>query len=201
MSNNTVKFTINIDGNAVKNISALQQETDKLNITAEKTESLFNRIGRACINLNQIYTTLAGSIGGIVNKLNNYEQLTTAQVEAETKLAQVMRNTMGASREEMQSILDLASAQQKLGVIGDEVQLAGAQELGTYLTKADTLKKLMPVMNDMVAQQYGMNASQESAVNIATMMGKVMDGQVGALSRYGYKFDEAQEKILKFGTE
>ncbi len=201
MSNNTVKFTINIDGNAIKNISSLQQETDKLNITAEKTESLFNRIGRACINLNQIYTTLAGSIGGIVNKLNNYEQLTTAQVEAETKLAQVMRNTMGASREEMQSILDLASAQQKLGVIGDEVQLAGAQELGTYLTKADTLKKLMPVMNDMVAQQYGMNASQESAVNIATMMGKVMDGQVGALSRYGYKFDEAQEKILKFGTE
>ncbi len=201
MSNNTVKFTINIDGNAVKNISALQQETNKLNITAEKTESLFNRIGRACINLNHIYTTLAGSIGGIVNKLNNYEQSMTAQVEAETKLAQVMRNTMGASQAETQSILDLATAQQKLGVIGDEVQLAGAQELGTYLTKADTLKKLMPVMNDMVAQQYGMNASQESAVNIATMMGKVMDGQVGALSRYGYKFDEAQEKILKFGTE
>ena len=56
-------------------------------------------------------------------------------------------------------------------------------------------------MNDMVAQQYGYNATQESAVNIATMMGKVMDGQVGALSRYGYKFDEAQEKILKYGTE
>ena len=28
-----------------------------------------------------------------------------------------------------------------------------------------------------------------------------MEGQVGALSRYGYKFDEAQEQILKFGTE
>ena len=56
-------------------------------------------------------------------------------------------------------------------------------------------------MNDMVAQQYGYNATQESAVNIATMMGKVMDGQVGALSRYGYKFTEAQEAILKFGTE
>ena len=33
------------------------------------------------------------------------------------------------------------------------------------------------------------------------MLGKVMDGQTGALSRYGYKFDEAQEQILKFGTE
>ena len=56
-------------------------------------------------------------------------------------------------------------------------------------------------MNDMVAQQYGYNATQENAVNIATMMGKVMEGQVGALSRYGYKFDEAQEQILKYGTE
>jgi hypothetical protein len=33
------------------------------------------------------------------------------------------------------------------------------------------------------------------------MLGKVMDGQVCALSQYGYRFDDAQEKILRFGTE
>ena len=33
------------------------------------------------------------------------------------------------------------------------------------------------------------------------MLGKVMEGQTQALSRYGYSFDETQEKILKFGTE
>jgi hypothetical protein len=33
------------------------------------------------------------------------------------------------------------------------------------------------------------------------MLGKVMQGQTGALSRYGYAFDEAQEHILKTGTE
>ena len=140
-----------------------------------------------------------------IGKLNEFaaqsRELYNAQAEAETKLAAVMRNTMGARADEINSIKALASEQQRLGVIGDEVQLAGAQELSTYLTKADNLKKLMPVMNDMVAQQYGLNATQEQATSIATMMGKVMDGQVGALSRYGYKFDEAQEKILKFGTE
>ena len=140
-----------------------------------------------------------------IGKLNEFaaqsRELYNAQAEAETKLAAVMRNTMGARTAEINSIKALASEQQRLGVIGDEVQLAGAQELSTYLTKADNLKKLMPVMNDMVAQQYGLNATQEQATSIATMMGKVMDGQVGALSRYGYKFDEAQEKILKFGTE
>ena len=108
---------------------------------------------------------------------------------------------MDARLEDTQSIEALISSQEKLGVVSKTVQLGGAQELSTYLTKRETLEKLIPVMNDMIAQQYGINASQESAANIATMLGKVMDGQTGALSRYGYKFDEAQEKILKYGTE
>lgn len=112
-----------------------------------------------------------------------------------------MRNTMDAREADIQSIKDLCSAQQELGVIGDEVQLAGAQELATYLSEKQSLEQLIPVMNDMLAQQYGLNASQENAAQISTMLGKVMDGQTGALSRYGYKFDEAQEKILKYGTE
>lgn len=123
------------------------------------------------------------------------------QAEAEAKLARAMRNTMNASNEEIQSVLDLASAQQKLGVIGDEVQLAGAQELSTYLSLSTSLQTLIPVMNDMAAQQYGYNVTAEQTTTIATMLGKVMNGQVNALSRYGYTFDEAQEKILKFGTE
>ena len=123
------------------------------------------------------------------------------QAEAEMKLARVMRNTMGARNDEIQSVLDLASAQQKLGVIGDEVQLAGAQELATYVSQSSALQKLIPVMNDMAAQQYGYNVTAEQTTTIATMLGKVMNGQVNALSRYGYTFDAAQEKILKFGTE
>lgn len=121
--------------------------------------------------------------------------------ESQSKLTQVMRNTMDASDEEVQSIIRLAEAQERLGVISKNSQIAGAQELGTYLERKETLEAIIPVMNDMLAQQYGVNASQESAVTIATMLGKVMNGQVGALSRYGYSFDEAQEKVLKYGTE
>ncbi|MDR0206040.1 MAG: hypothetical protein LBI45_02120 [Bacteroidales bacterium] len=123
------------------------------------------------------------------------------QAVAETKLAAVMRNTMGAGKDKVETIKKLTDEQQKLGVISSSVQLAGAQELSTYLTKKESMEKIMPVMNDMLAQQYGLNASQEQSAQIATMLGKVMDGQVGALSRYGYKFDKAQEKILKHGTE
>ena len=144
---------------------------------------------------------IAVSLGAVIAAAKDAKAAYDKQAEAEAKLAQVMHNTMDATSDEVKEIKELCAAQQELGVIGDEVQLAGAQELATYLEKTSTLKKLIPVMNDMVAQQYGYNASAESATNIATMLGKVMDGQVGALSRYGYKFDEAQAQILKFGTE
>lgn len=144
---------------------------------------------------------IAVSLGAVIAAAKDAKAAYDQQAEAEAKLAQVMHNTMDATSDEVREIKELCRAQQKLGVIGDEVQLAGAQELATYLEKSSTLKKLIPVMNDMVAQQYGYGASAESAANIATMLGKVMDGQVGALSRYGYKFDEAQAQILKFGTE
>ena len=123
------------------------------------------------------------------------------QAEAEMKLARVMRNTMGARNDEIQGILDLAAAQQKLGVVGDEVQLAGAQELSTYLSLSSSLQTLIPVMNDMAVQQYGYNVTAEQTTSIATMLGKVMNGQVNALSRYGYTFTEAEAAILRFGNE
>lgn len=123
------------------------------------------------------------------------------QQEAETKLASNMRNTIGASDAEIQSIKDLCSAQQQLGVIGDEVQLAGAQELAVHVRHTETLKTLIPAMNDMIAKEKGLSATQESATNIAKMLGKVMDGQVTVLRRYGITASDAQLEILKLGTE
>lgn len=177
---------------------------DQLQQQLGKTEVAFGKLKKALVDFGQMafgINAVVNAVSAIVSGVSNLEDAYGAQIEAESKLATVMRNTIGASDEEIQHIKDLTAAQQALGVVGDEVQLAGAQELATYVGQTKSLDKLIPVMNDMIAQQYGLNATQESAVGIATMMGKVMDGQVGALSRYGYKFDEAQEKILKFGTE
>lgn len=201
MSNKRVDFTINIGGNAYRGVADLTDKVEGLNASASKTSTLFSRLSSVAFGLNNIFYAVGSVVRSVAGTMSGLEQASNAQQEATTKLTQVMRNMMGAADADTKSILDLASAQQALGVIGDEVQLAGAQELSTYLTKTSTLKRLLPVLNDMTAQQYGFNATQEQSVNIATMLGKVMDGQVGALSRYGYKFDEVQEKILKNGTE
>lgn len=198
MSNkSTVQFVINVTGNAQQAINAISQTavtaTSKVNNFSE-TMAKIRDAGLAVQAVSGAFGRLSSVISGCV-EANNQEQ------EASAKLAKVMRNTMGATDDQIARIKELASAQQALGVIGDETQVAGAQELGTYLSKAESLERLMPIMNDMLAQQYGLNATQEQAVNVGSLLGKVMDGQVNALSRYGYKFDEAQEKILKYGTE
>lgn len=192
-----VEFIINMAGNATKGVTQLGNAVESARTKVTGLKTAFATIGSVGSQLMGVIY----SVQAITSKFKEFTDASEAQNVAQTKLSKVMRNTMNASDEEYKSILKLTEQQQKLGVIGDEVQIAGAQELGTYITKIESLKKLIPVMNDMLAQQYGVNASQEQAVTIGSMIGKVMNGQVGALSRYGYKFDETQEKIIKFGTE
>lgn len=160
--------------------------------------------------LNNIKSKLLG-IGAIVgtafsvNALRNYtkeaKQLWQQQEEAEVKLEAIMKQRMGATEESIKSIKEYASAQQELGVIGDEVQLAGAQQVATFINEADSLKTLIPAMNNLLAQQKGLNATASDAVSIGNLMGKALQGQTSALTRVGITFSEAEEQMLKYGTE
>lgn len=170
-------------------MSAINRSTGKLNSAISGMNKVLGAAG--------IAVSLAGIVGAAKNAAAAFNEVQ----ENNAALAQVMKNTMGATKEQWRSVLELADAQQRLGVIDAEVTKAGAVELATYLGLSDSLETLIPVMNDMLAQQYGMAASSENAANIATMLGKVMNGQTGALSRYGYSFTAAQEAILKYGDE
>lgn len=86
-------------------------------------------------------------------------------------------------------------------MIGDEVQLAGAQQVATFLTMRSSLETLLPAMNDLVAQQKGLQATGADAVAVANLMGKAMQGQTSALRRVGISFTEAQAEVMKTGTE
>ena len=94
-----------------------------------------------------------------------------------------------------------AIALQKIGVIGDEVTIFGQSQLATFALQTDAIQELTPAMLDMVVATKGINATQQDMIDIGNMLGKVMGGQVGALSRVGVVFNEAQGEILKTGTE
>lgn len=199
---NKVTFEIEIKGSSeVKTVTVdAQQLASAFSEVRAEVKELDSKMVSLSSGIN-VLEAMSDAIGQLHGTLSSLTSAYTQQEVAETRLAQAMRNTMGASDEEIQSIKDLAAEQQKIGIVGDEVQLAAAQELATYLELSDSLKTIIPVMNDMIAQQLGLGASAESATQIASMLGKVMNGQTEALSRYGYKFDDAQKQILQFGTE
>lgn len=201
---NQVTFQIKIETVGGENVKNVTMDAEELGRVVKEVTDEQEKLNTKLLDINQAQQAIQNVTSGIsqiASEVSKYTAAYSVQETAERKVAQVMRNTMDASEAEIESIKKLCAVQQELGVIDGEVQMAGAQELATYLEKKSSLEKLIPVMNDMLAQQYGLEASQESAATIATMLGKVMEGQTQALSRYGYSFDETQEKILKFGTE
>lgn len=119
------------------------------------------------------------------------------QVRIEKLLETTMKRTSNASKEQIQATKDEASALQNVGVIGDEVTLAGANQLAVYGLKSDQIKKLMPNLNDMIAKEKGLNGTQEDAVAMADVIGKAMNGKTKGLLKYGVSLTAAEEKLFK----
>lgn len=166
-------------------------------------QTMANSVSKSCTAMKRALGALGigVSLAAIVHAAKAAAEAYDEQAKAETKLARTMKNTMNASNGEIQSILDLAEAQQKLGVIGDDVTIAGAAQLAGYVKQSSSLQRLIPLMNDMAAAQYDYEVSAEQATSVATLLGKAMNGQVSALTRQGYTLTAAQEKLLKYGTE
>ena len=199
----TISITFKLDGDG-KGFKELSADADGLKKVISSAVSEAQQLNSEAINFAAIASSLDAMQRSFQELLNGMQDLADAyavQEVAETKLAVIMQQRMGATQAEIQSIKDLTSAQQELGVIGDEVQLSGAQQIATFLTEADSLEVLIPAMNNLLAQQKGLNATTQDAVTVGNLMGKVMQGQTSALTRVGITFSEAEEKVLKYGTE
>lgn len=199
----TISITFKLDGDG-KGFRALAKDADGLKKVLSETVTEAQKLNSRAINFAAIATGIDQAQQSIAQLQNFMKGLTDAyqiQETAEKQLETVMRQRMGASADDIQAIKDLASAQQELGVIGDEVQLAGAQQVATFLTQRSSIETLLPAMNNLIAQQRGLTATGGDAVNIANLMGKAMQGQTAALRRVGITFDEGQERVMKYGDE
>lgn len=140
------------------------------------------------------------SITKLMGEYNKSVQAAQYQMEQETKLYSTMKG-QGFREEQIENIKAYASELQNLGVVGDEVTLAGAQQLATYNLTEKSLKTLMPVMQDIIVQQKGLKGTGQDAVGAANMLAKGLQGQTGMLLKAGISLTEQQEKLIKVGTQ
>ena len=191
--------TINMVFNGVDNVSQIVSNINQQMQNAERSAGgLTNKLLGISSSL-QIFSfaknkvdMLAGSVAGLVGEYQH-------ELEMETRLATVMQARFGASGtaiNEMKSVLQ----QQELATgYSYEMLTNGAQELATYITDTKTLKGLMPVLANM-AKQGGVN-SEQGMMSYATMLGKVMGGDMGGMSKRGYIFTDAEKQAFKLMNE
>lgn len=140
------------------------------------------------------------TISGLVGQYNKAVEASNYQIEQEAKLYNTLR-AQNFRDEQIKSIIDLTGSLQSLGVVGDEVTIAGAQQLATYRLQEDSIKKLLPTMQDLLVKQKGLNGTGQDMEGIASMFAKSMNGQTMALKRSGIILSEREEQLLKVGTE
>ena len=154
--------------------------------------------------------TLGGalSVAGLVNFANQAIEGFNAAQLAETKLEAVLKNVPSimaqgadAAAQAKDRLVALSDQMEEYGVVAGDVSVAGLQQLATFQLTEDSLKKLAPGMADLLAQQKGVNATQEDAVSIGNMVGKAMSGQASALTRVGIVMSDYQKKVIETGSE
>lgn len=180
-----------------ENIRSANAQQENLNNSIRNGSTATSNLAQKIIGMVGAYASIHSVTGAIRDVLSAED----TQLEAETKLTTVMQQRMGATNQMVQSVKDLTAAQQGLGVVGDEVQIAGAQQMATFLNNSEALQTLIPAMNNLAVQQNGVAVSGENMKNIANMMGKAMQGQVSALTRVGITMTDAEQKALENGNE
>ena len=197
-----VSFLIKIhDDGGAKRVTANAEEMGRVIRSVQNEAERLKRDVLTWSEAAQAVGVLQNAIGELQGVFKDLTEAYQVQLVAETQLDTIMRQRMNSTDEEIQHIKNLCSAQQELGVIGDEVQLSGAQQMATFLRQKESLDVLIPAMNNLIAQQNGLNATNQDAVGIGNMMGKAMQGQTAVLQRVGITFDEAQAHVLQYGTE
>nr|DAX52551.1 MAG TPA: tail tape measure [Caudoviricetes sp.] len=119
------------------------------------------------------------------------------KLKADKLLETNLMKQANASKEHIKMLKDEASALQDIGVVGDDVAVAGASRLAVFKMNAEQIKKTMPILDDMIAYDKGLNGTQEDAIAIGELYGKAINGKVNALKKYGVVLTANEEKLFK----
>ncbi len=179
--------------------NSLASINNKLNNFKNKVKKSFEDFSKNLSDKRKsFYEKCSKSIVGFAG-----ESIAAAQSQQknEMKLASTLKLRTKATGEQIDSILKLTSAQQQNGVVSDEVQMAGAEQLASYAGNTKSIEKLIPAMNNLMVHQKGLNGTSDDAVAVADLMGQGLKGQTNGLKEAGLAFSEAEENVLKYGTE
>jgi len=168
--------------NNSRQLNLILKLKDEVSESLGKVQSKLKSLGPSFQKMAAIGTASFLAITAVVGKSI---QAFMAQEKAEKRLEQIAKQVTKSTEAEIEGFIKLASALQKVGVVGDEVIIAGQSQLASFTKNSQVVTELSDDLADLAVAQYGTNVSQEQAIQTANLMGKALQGQLGALTRTG----------------
>lgn len=185
------RLQILIDADAKGAIREFDKIGDRAEKAASKAEDKFAKVGSKLTSLGT-----KGFIGGAA-ALGGLAKLASMSDEADVQFLKLQNSIKGSDqvfKNGGKAIVELADGlQQVTATDGDALVGAGSVLVGLGLTE-DQVKTLLPLVNDF-SRKFGVDLP-----TAAKTVGKALDGNAGALRRYGVDVDTTALKTDAFGT-
>ena len=140
----------------------------------------------------------------VLDIVKQFNEAAYSEDAMQTRLASQLRNVVRTREEGIRAqaeINRLARQGEQNTVVAGTATVAGASQLATYGLQTQSIQRLLPALRDLSVGMYGVNVSEEQMISTAQLLGKTLNGQVAALTRYGIRMSEAQKRILETGSE
>lgn len=206
---NATKALLNFSSAVTQATRGLSNFSSKVAPSARKAQTAGAvAAGEPGANLKDVLMSVPGiaQIAGIVGKAPSMAVswskgnigLAETQQRAEAQLAQILANGMRNGKSYDSGTLGrlkaAASAEQGRSMYGDEAILGGVGELSSYVSNEETLKRMIPLLTDYAA---GMTAGSavdfRGMIDLATGLGKALDGTYDNLREKGFDTSELEE--------
>lgn len=178
----------------------------KLNREVQKFEKLNSRISKQPNLLQSIFggaTSFAGYSINLVHLARQIIDFTNKSFEASRNQANaelqinVVLNNKGLGKQ-FNEIKKKAEELQSAGIFRNDVILAGASRLSTYLSTTEAITKMMGILaNYATGMSGGKAVDAQQMITYATTLTRMLNGSLLELSRTNLKMSEAQKAILK----
>lgn len=140
----------------------------------------------------------------VLEVIQKFNEAAYGEDIVQTRLASQLRNVVRTREEGLraqQEINRIAQEGEQRTVVAGSATVAGASQLATYGLQVQSIQRLLPALQDLAVGMYGVNVSDEQMISTAQLLGKTLNGQAAALTRYGIQMSEAEKKILETGKE
>lgn len=182
-------------GSAVAAFKKLQAEGEKatgaLGIQSKELESIFKQV---------TITAAAGFASGVALMTSSVQAAIQAQAE-QTRLATVLRTTVGASDQQIESLNLQAEALQRVGVVSAGTTSVVQSQLATFDLSVNTIRQLTPAILDYVTAEKGATASSEEFKSMTNGLAQALQGNFASLTKSGFVLDANTKELIKSGTE